>query len=82
MTFEEAISKLKKGAKVQRKNWENKDMYIFQIHHNQWKINSDHKIVNELETMPTIAMKTARNKISPWLASQADIFANDWRVAK
>ena len=32
------------------------------------------------EVLPFIAMKTADDKIVPWLCSQTDMLANDWQV--
>ena len=33
-----------------------------------------------LENLPYIEMKTADNKLVPWLASQTDMLAEDWAV--
>jgi len=32
--------------------------------------------------LPFIAMKTADDKVVPWLASQTDLLASDWEEAK
>lgn len=34
------------------------------------------------EQLPYIAMKTADNKLVPWLASQTDILADDWQIVE
>ena len=35
---------------------------------------------DEYEQYPYIQMKTADNKVVPWLASQTDILSDDWSV--
>lgn len=37
---------------------------------------------SELEELPFIMMKTADNKLVPWLASQTDILAEDWELTE
>ncbi|HDV0042996.1 TPA: DUF2829 domain-containing protein, partial [Klebsiella pneumoniae] len=32
------------------------------------------------EQLPYIAMKTADEKLVPWLASQTDVLAEDWQI--
>ena len=39
-----------------------------------------HKDILNKTRMPFIFMKTADDKIIPWLASQADILAEDWDI--
>ena len=35
---------------------------------------------DNFEHLPFILMKTADNKLVPWLASQTDILAEDWQI--
>lgn len=65
MNFGEAIEALKDGDRVQREGWNGKNMYLY------------------LDRMPGfdpyIVMYTAQGTHQPgWLASQADMLAEDW----
>ena len=37
---------------------------------------------NGMENLPYLEMKTADNKLVPWLASQSDVLAEDWVVVE
>src|SRR5574343_998915 len=91
MNFGQALEALKKGALISREGWNGTGMYLFQltgdtipkrvIHDPLLKL-----VVNSLDpdsdtfsALPSIRMKTADNKIlTGWLASQTDMFADDW----
>lgn len=70
MNFGEAIEAMKLGKKVCRKGWNGKGMWL--------------AIQNPDEhskmTCPYIYMKTAQDNLIPWLASQADMLADDWEL--
>lgn len=87
LSFSHALDLLKTqpGLKIARAGWNGKGMYLFLIgtdarevgtggwtYTNGWNDN--------MELLPFIAMKTADDKVVPWLASQTDILANDWCV--
>lgn len=75
MDFGWALNVLGHGDRVCRSGWNGKGMYLFMV--TGWEItNPDGS--PELEKYPFIAMKTADNKLVPWLASQTDVLANDW----
>ena len=74
MTFEAALGFLKAGDRICREGWNGKDMFLFLI--SIWSY-TDGKQDN-YPNLPFIAMKTADNKVVPWLASQTDMLANDW----
>jgi hypothetical protein len=85
MEFGHALAHLKDGDFIQRKGWNGKGMYIFLI-----GIDMTHKNIggwtytngrnDNYPLLPFIAMKTADEKVVPWLASQTDILADDWQV--
>lgn len=75
MDFGEAVALLKGGHQVCRKGWNGKGMFLIQIDECDWSV-TYHLLGYELA--PFIAMKTADNKLVPWLASQTDILAVDW----
>lgn len=70
MDFGNALRLLKEGSHLQRKGWNGKDMYIaYQSPTPLSKM-----------TLPYIYMKMADNNLVPWLASQTDILAEDWKI--
>ncbi len=79
--FGEAIRLIKQGKKVARKNWNGEGMYIFKVGINTFLTNAnltdlENPVINE-----SIAMKTADGSVCiGWLASQADMLADDWQV--
>jgi hypothetical protein len=78
MNFGEAIEALKLGNKVAREGWNGKGMYLEYISATGWtKLFGN---TTDFQTLPWIQMKTADNKLVPWLASQTDILAEDWTI--
>lgn len=74
MNFGKAIEELKNGKKVAREGWNGKGM---------WLVLVIPTIETEYPVQPVICMKTADNKLQPgWLASQADILADDWNIVE
>ncbi len=82
MSFGNATEKMKLGDKVARKGWNGKGMFLFLICGNAWEFTTDVSGVDGIETLPFICMKTADNKLVPWLASQTDVIADDWCVVE
>lgn len=71
MNFGEAIERLKAGERVARQGWNGKGMYLW-----LWDSNSP-------GFMPCVVMFTAQRDHQPgWLASQADMLAEDWTVVE
>lgn len=70
MTFGDAIQALKHGQKVARDGWNGKGMFI--------ELQTPDE--NSKMSLPYIYMKTVDEKFVPWLASQADVLAEDWMV--
>jgi hypothetical protein len=85
MNFSQALESLKLGSKVQRGGWNGKGMYIFLIGTDLSKVGTGgwtytNGVNDNYELLPFIAMKTADEKVVPWLASQTDILAEDWCI--
>lgn len=86
--FSEALARLKNGARVAREGWNGKNMWLtlspggvvpfeqFWAPHN--KAFAKEQPQGRAEVLPYITMKTADDKIVPWLASQTDLLAEDW----
>jgi hypothetical protein len=85
-----AISALKSGRRVRRAGWNNKGMWLSMTpgmkvnHTNFWSTNNAIFARNQpgqcAEVLPYITMKTADDKIVPWVCSQTDLLADDWEV--
>lgn len=76
MNFGEAIEALKSCKKVARKGWNGKCMWLCLIPHTN-------KTWEGYPIQDCIGMKTADDKMQPgWLASQADILAEDWEIVE
>ena len=69
MDFGEAVRCMKCGKKVARAGWNGKGMWI------ALQVPDAHSKMS----LPYIYMSTADGKLVPWVASQADILANDWK---
>lgn len=83
MDFGSVIKALKEGKKVAREGWNGKGMFLLLIDpylNNQYHVREEPGIVGTLVSY--IAMKTADNKLVPWLASQTDVLAEDWRIVE
>lgn len=63
-----AIALLEAGKRVARAGWNGKGMWLA----------LQRPDTNSKMTLPYIYMKTADDKLVPWLASQTDILADDW----
>jgi hypothetical protein len=76
MKFGEAIEAVKAGKRAARAGWNGKDMWIALIHPGNAMFT---KFQRSLPMQPCIGMRTAANEMQPgWLASQADMLAEDW----
>ena len=83
MNFSIALDNLKRGLKVARSGWNGKGMWLVLCEPKQEPTSGYSGFINGPEPIPTlpfISMKTADNKMVPWLASQTDILAEDWIV--
>lgn len=84
--FGAAIEELKAGRRVWRSGWNGKGMYLYYVAANSYPVerNAKSAVKGEFDKdmVPYgayIAMKTAQNNVVPWLASQTDVLAEDWR---
>jgi len=74
--YSTALDALKSGYRVARTGWNGKGMFIFRIA--DWTYTN--RTCDNYPNLPFIAMKTADNKVVPWLASQTDQLAEDWEI--
>lgn len=83
-TFGEAISNLKRGKRVQRQGWNGKNQYIELAtcisykNTNNETINAEHDAIGN----KAIAFVGTSGVQLGWLASQADMLAEDWKIVE
>jgi hypothetical protein len=65
-----AIEFMRNGHRVLRDGWNGKNMWL------ALQVPDEHSKM----TLPYVYMKTADGNLVPWLCSQTDLLANDWRV--
>ena len=82
MTFGGAIEAVKTGSKIQRSGWNGKKQYvelatcISYINADGDVINVDHDAIGN----QALAFVGTSGVQRGWLASQADMLADDWRI--
>ena len=87
LTFGQAIEALKQGKKVARAGWNGKGMFLFLVPGSTFKVNRAPLLGiypegTEVNYCSHIDMKTADDKVVPWLASQTDALAEDWDIVE
>lgn len=70
LNFGQAIEAMKTGSKVTREGWNGKGMWL------ALQVPDQHSKMQQ----PYIYMCPVGGKLVPWLASQADMLANDWQI--
>ena len=84
MNFGEALEALKQGKKVQRDGWNGKNQYI-ELATNISYTNTNNEIINaNHDSMgnKAIAFVGTSGVQLGWLASQADMLSNDWKLVE
>ncbi|MEH6971392.1 DUF2829 domain-containing protein [Bacillus sp. JJ675] len=85
MKFGKALDLLNDGYKITRSGWNGKRMFLYLIKGSELAKGLKYGY-GEYRGEPVfdnfIVMKTANNKIVPWLASQTDMLAEDWEIIK
>ncbi|MFD9948779.1 DUF2829 domain-containing protein [Nonomuraea sp. NPDC059023] len=88
MTFGDALAHLKLGSRLTRDGWNGQGMWIFVVPGSTFRPEPDRplgKAAPELVGQPVtyrphIDMRTVDGQIVPWVASQSDLLADDWRI--
>lgn len=86
MDFGKAVEALKAGGKVARAGWNGKGMFLFLVRGSTITVDPRRPLASvfppdsTVDYLPHIDMKTADDKVVPWLASQTDVLAEDWQV--
>lgn len=89
MNFGIALALLKAGKRVAREGWNGKGMFVYLVGAGRYPPStpSGHFIANDhmdgcVPYRPYLAMLTVDGDVVPWVASQTDILADDWRLEK
>ena len=84
MNFGLALEAAKKGARIARRGWNGKGMFLYYVPAAAYPPSTDvAKVAFGGENVPYgayIAMKTAQGNVVPWLASQTDMLTDDWYI--
>jgi hypothetical protein len=81
MKFGEAIEAMREGKSVSRAGWNGKGMHIYLEDDKAFTIGAGVFKGTTRQFEPHFVMFTAQGKHQPgWLASQADMLADDWGV--
>lgn len=70
MTFGEALENLKLGYSLQRESWNGPGQFI--------KLQEPNE--NSKMSRRYLYISTVEGRLVPWVASQTDVLAEDWRV--
>ena len=86
MDFGSALAAVKAGHRVRRAGWNGAGMFIFLVQGSRFAVNR--APLNQFFPEGTLVdyhghidMWTAQGYVVPWLASQADLLAEDWEYA-
>lgn len=92
MDFGVALMNLKEGHRVSRKGWNGKEMYVFLATGVNFRTEADlsefnparteaYCELNSVDVGDVLVLRTAQGTLQPgWLASQADMLAEDWVI--
>lgn len=70
MDFGEALSAVKNGERVYRDGWNGRGMYV------ELQVPDEHSKMKR----PYLFMSPVDGDLVPWVASQSDLLAEDWRT--
>jgi hypothetical protein len=85
MDFGDAIRCLKRGQRVRRNGWTDKDAFTFLVAGSRFAVNREPllSVLGEgaqVDYCAHVDMKAADGRISVWNPDQRDMLADDWRV--
>ena len=85
MDFGDAIRCLKRGQRVRRNGWTDKDAFAFLVAGSRFAVNREPLLSvlgegTQVDYCAHVDMKAADGRISVWNPDQRDMLADDWRV--
>lgn len=87
MDFGHALKAAKEGHKIARAGWNGKGMFVYMVPGSEFVVNRAPLlgIYDEgtpISYRPHLDMKDAQGKCGVWVASQIDLFAEDWFIVE
>ena len=86
MSFGLAIEAAKMGKKIAREGWNGKGMFLYHVpaaaYPPSTEVAKEAFCGSDVPYGAYIAMKTAQGNVVPWLASQTDMLADDWKIVE
>ena len=86
MNFGLAIEAAKMGKKIAREGWNGKGMFLYHVPAAAYppctEVAKEAFCGSDVPYGAYIAMKTAQGNVVPWLASQTDMLADDWKIVE
>ena len=79
LPFGLALELAKQGRKIARGDWFERGVCVIVVPAGRWVAPGG---VEFLEGRPWLALATAEGRYTPWVASQTDLLADDWRVVE
>ena len=75
----------KEGNKIQREGWNRKGMFVYHVPEGRYPARTDsaRSIAGpdgKVSYGAYLAIKTDSGEVVPWLASQTDMLADDWKI--
>lgn len=80
-SFEWALMHIKSGAKIQRKGWNGKGMWISKYDQPSYFPVTVNDFNGEID-VPMLFIKTVKGTLNTWVPSISDLFAEDWEVVE
>lgn len=71
-----AVDMMRRSKRVARAGWNGKGMWLFLV---PGGFGLPDHAGKDREVLAYVMMKTADDKLVPWLCSQADLLATDWQ---
>ena len=91
ISFGDAVAALKEGKRVARAGWNGKGMFLslvkgrdadYHVNSRIFGTGEDGNSEKQMPILDAIYMKTANDELVPWLASQTDVLAEDWKIVE
>ena len=86
MNFGLAIEAAKMGKKIAREGWNGKGMFLYHVpaaaYPPSTEVAKEAFCGSDVPYGAYSAMKTAQGNVVPWLASQTDMLADDWKIVE
>lgn len=81
MNIGAAVEALKQDKRVARSGWNGKKMWLRLVKHNGAVVRTvDADAGTPYDMLDFVEMKTADDKLVPWLCNQTDLLAEDWEI--